>query len=61
MDNPVIYAYVEYRLKNKQSPAIIQQDIGRDIELKIGKDAIYEYIYRFRYKEWFKFLTRKKV
>lgn len=60
MDNPVIYAYVECRLKNKYSPAIIQQDIERDIGLKIGKDAIYEYIYRFRYEEWFKFLTRKK-
>lgn len=60
MDNPVIYAYVECRLKNKQSPAIIQRDIERDIGLKIGKDAIYKYIYRFRYDEWFKFLTRKK-
>ena len=60
MDNPVIYTYVECRLKNKQSPAIIQRDIERDIGLKIGKDAIYEYIYRFKYNEWFKYLTRKK-
>ena len=60
MDNPIIYAYVECRLKNKQSPAIIQRDIERDVGLKIGKDAIYEYIYRFKYDEWFKYLTRKK-
>ena len=60
MDNPVIYAYVECRLKNKLSPAIIQSDIERDVGLKIGKDAIYEYIYRFKYNEWFKYLTRKK-
>ena len=60
MDNQIIYDYVACRLKNKQSPAIIQQDIKRDIGLKIGKDAIYEYIYRFKYDEWFKFLTRKK-
>lgn len=60
MDNPIIYDYVACRLKNKQSPAIIQRDIERDIGLKIGKDAIYEYIYRFMYDEWFKFLTRKK-
>ena len=60
MDNPIIYDYVACRLKNKQSPAIIQQDIERDIGLKIGKDAIYEYIYRFMYEEWFKYLTRKK-
>ena len=60
MDNPVIYTYVECRLKNKQSPAIIQRDIERDIGLKIGKDAIYEYIYRFKYNEWCKYLTRKK-
>jgi len=60
MDNPIIYAYVECRLKNKQSPAIIQRDMERDVGLKIGKDAIYEYIYRFKYDEWFKYLTRKK-
>ena len=42
------------------APAIIQQDIERDIGFKIGKDAIYEYIYRFRFKEWFRYLTRKK-
>ena len=60
MDNPIIYDYVACRLRNKQSPAIIQRDIERDIGLKIGKDAIYEYIYRFKYDEWFKFLTRKK-
>jgi len=60
MDNQLVYAYVECRLKNKQSPAIIQRDIERDIGLKIGKDAIYEYIYRFKYNEWFKLLTRKK-
>jgi IS30 family transposase len=60
MDNRIIYDYVACRLRNKQSPAIIQQDIERDIGLKIGKDAIYEYIYRFKYDEWFKFLTRKK-
>ena len=60
MDNPIIYDYVVCRLKNKQSPAIIQRDLERDIGLKIGKDAIYEYIYRFKYDEWFKFLTRKK-
>ena len=60
MDNPIIYDYVACRLRNKQSPAIIQKDIERDIGLKIGKDAIYEYIYRFMYDEWFKFLTRKK-
>ena len=40
--------------------AIIQRDIERDIGLTIGKDAIYEYIYRFRFKEWFMYLTRKK-
>lgn len=60
MDNPIIYDYVACRLKNKQSPAIIQKDLERDIGLKIGKDAIYEYIYRFKYDEWFKLLTRKK-
>jgi IS30 family transposase len=60
MDNPIIYDYVACRLRNKQSPAIIQKDIERDIGLKIGKDAIYEYIYRFKYDEWFKYLTRKK-
>ena len=60
MDNPVIYSYVACRLKNKQSPAIIQRDIERDTGFKIGKDAIYEYIYRFKYDEWFKLLTRKK-
>ena len=60
MDNRIIYDYVECRLKNKQSPAIIQHDIEQDIGLKIGKDAIYEYIYRFKYQEWFKYLTRKK-
>ena len=60
MDNPAIYAYVSCRLKKKLSPAIIQHDIERDIVFKIGKDAIYEYIYRFRYEEWFKNLTRKK-
>ena len=60
MDNPIIYDYVKCRLKNKQSPAIIQRDIERDIGLNIGKDAIYEYIYRFKYDEWFKYLTRKK-
>ena len=60
MDNPIIYDYVACRLRNKQSSAIIQQDIERDIGVKIGKDAIYEYIYRFKYDEWFKYLTRKK-
>lgn len=60
MNNPVIYDYVECRLKNKQSPAIIQRDIENDIGLKIGKDAIYEYIHRFKYDEWYKYLTRKK-
>ena len=60
MDNPIIYDFVACRLRNKQSPAIIQQDIEKDIGLKIGKDAIYEYIYRFKYDEWFNFLTRKK-
>lgn len=60
MDDPVIYAYVECRLKHKISPAIIQRDIERDIGLKIGKDAIYEYIYRFKYDEWFKYLARQK-
>ena len=60
MSNPIIFDYVKCRLKNKQSPAIIQQDIERDIGFKIGKDAIYEYIYRFKYDEWFKYLTRKK-
>ena len=60
MDNPAIYSYVACRLKNKIAPAIIQHDIERDIGLKIGKDAIYEYIYRFKYDEWFKYLTRKK-
>lgn len=60
MDNPAIYSYVACRLKNKIAPAIIQHNIERDIGLKIGKDAIYEFIYRFRYAEWFKYLTRKK-
>lgn len=60
MDNPAIYSYVACRLKNKIAPAIIQHDIERDIGLKISKDAIYEYIYRFKYDEWFKYLTRKK-
>ena len=60
MDNPAIYAYVSCRLKKKLSPAIIQHDIERDIGFKIGKDAIYKYIYRFRYDEWFKYLTRMK-
>ena len=60
MDNPAIYSYVACWLKNKIAPAIIQHDIERDIGLKIGKDAIYEYIYRFKYDEWFKYLTRKK-
>ena len=40
--------------------AIIQREIEQDIGLTIGKEAIYEYIYRFRFKEWFKYLTRKK-
>lgn len=31
MDNPIIYDYVACRLRNKQSPAIIQRDIERDI------------------------------
>ena len=31
MDNRIIYDYVECRLKNKQSPAIIQHDIEQDI------------------------------
>ena len=46
------------QIKKKLSPAIIQHDIERDIGFKIGKDAIYEYIYR--YEEWFKYLTRMK-
>ena len=51
MDNPIIYDYVKCRLNNKQSPAIVQKDIERDIGLNIGKDAIYEYICRFKYDE----------
>ena len=51
MDNFAIYSYVACRLKNKIAPAIIQPDIERDIGLKICKDAIYEFIYRFRYIE----------
>ena len=43
----LIYSYLACRLKNKIAPAIIQHDIERDIGLKIGKDAIYEFIYRF--------------
>ena len=35
MDNPIIYDYVACRLRNKQSPAIIQRDIERDLGLKI--------------------------
>ena len=38
----------------------MENDIEHDIGLRIGKDAIYEFIYRFRYIEWFKYLTRKK-
>ncbi len=38
----------------------MENDIERDIGFKIGKDAIYEFIYKFRYAEWFKYLTRKK-
>ena len=53
MNNPVIYAYVKCRLKNKQSPAIIQRNIEKNLGLKISKDTILEYIYRFKYEEWF--------
>lgn len=59
MDNPKIYNYVLAKLKDKQAPHIIQHDIERDVGLSIGKDAIYEYIYRFR-PEWMQLLTRKK-
>ena len=59
MDNPIIYNYVLNKLKDKQSPHIIQNDIKRDLGLEIGKDAIYEYIYRF-HPDWIKYLTRKK-
>ena len=59
MNNFEIYNYVLQKLKDKQSPHIIQHDIEKDIGLKIGKDSIYQYIYRFR-PEWINYLTRKK-
>lgn len=59
MNNPAIYNYVLEKLKDKQSPHIIQNDIRKDIGLEIGKDAIYEYIWRF-HPDWKKYLTRQK-
>jgi IS30 family transposase len=59
MNNPITFNYVLEKLKNKQSPHIIQNDIKRDLNINIGKDAIYEYIYRF-HTDWMKYLTRKK-
>ena len=59
MNNHEIYNYVLQKLKDKQSQHIIQHDIEKDIGLKIGKNAIYQYIYRFR-PEWINYLTRKK-
>ena len=35
---------VKCRLKNKYTPALIQQGIEEDIGLTVGKDAIYESI-----------------
>lgn len=58
MNNPILQEYVFTKLKDSQSPHIIQHDIERDIGLKIGKDAIYDFIYRFR-QDWCKYLTRK--
>ena len=37
MNNPSIYNYVLEKLKDKQSPHIIQNDIRKDIGLQIGK------------------------
>ena len=59
MSNPAIYNYVLEKLKDKQSPHIIQNDIKKDIGLEIGKDAIYKYIWRF-HPDWKKYLTRQK-
>ena len=59
MSNPAIYNYVLEKLKDKQSPHIIQNNIRKDIGLEIGKDAIYEYIWRF-HPDWKKYLTRQK-
>ena len=58
MSNPTIYNYVLEKLKDKQSPHIIQHDIEKDIGLTIGKDAIYDFIYRYK-QEWTKYLKRK--
>ena len=58
MDNQAILDYVKCRLKNKQSPNVIHHNIEQDIGFKIGKDAIYEFIYRFRL-EWIEYLKRK--
>lgn len=58
MNNPVIFNYVLEKLKDKQSPRIIQNDIKRDLDIDIGKDAIYDFIYRYK-QEWTKYLKRK--
>lgn len=58
MNNHVIQQYVLEKLKDKQSPHIIQKDIEKDIGLSIGKDAIYDFIYRYK-QEWSKYLKRK--
>lgn len=58
MDNHLIQQYVLEKLKDKQSPHVIQVDIEKDIGLSIGKDAIYDFIYRYR-QEWTKYLKRK--
>ena len=57
MSNPSIYNYVPEKLQDKQSLHIIQNDIKKDIGLQIGKDAIYEYIWRF-HPDWKNYFTR---
>lgn len=59
MNNPAIYNYVLEKLKDKLSPHIIQNDIKKELGLEIGKDAIYEYIWRF-HPDWKKYLARQK-
>jgi len=56
--HPEIQEYVFKMLKDKQSPHIIQNSIEKDIGLSIGKDTIYDFIYRFK-QEWTKYLKRK--
>ena len=43
---PLVHEYIKQKLKNKQSPWQIQNHILEDTGYYLGKDAIYNHIYK---------------